>query len=350
MIKKAMVVRNQAQFNPLEYVRRLAAAVHSKQCEIFEESAVIEIDEQNGIVRTAAHSVTADHIVVATHTPKGFDVVHTELGPYREYAVAAALDRQPLPGGIFWSVGEQRTSTRAVILNGKRYVLMIGEKHKTGQNENPETSYQHLSDLMLARFDVQDISVKWSAQHYRAADGLPYIGSSAGAALVYIATGFGSDGLTYGTLAGMMIADEINGVDNPFAELYSPRRFTPVKSAKNFLKENLNVAGRYIKDYTRSADVKSFANLMRGEGGLVDAEGDKLAVYRDEFDHLHILSPVCTHLKCIVHWNRAERSWDCPCHGSRFDFDGNIIEGPALFPLQRHNVIADMDFDAPPLT
>lgn len=346
IVKKAMVVRNQAQFHPLRYVQQLAAAIHSQQCRIHEESAVVDIDEKNGVVNTAAHTVRADHIILATHTPKGFNLVQTELGPYREYAVAAQLREPQLPGGIFWSIGQKPTSTRAVMLNGKSYVMMIGEKHKTGQNTDPEAAYRTLAELLRARFAVQSIDYQWSAQHYRAADGLPYIGSSAGASSLYIATGFATDGLTYGTVAGKIIADEICGADNPYAALYSPRRFTPVKSAKNFLKENLNVAGRYIRDYATSPALKHFSNVKRGEGALVDVEGAKLAVYRDDADRLHILSPVCTHMKCIVQWNRTERSWDCPCHGSRFNYDGAVIEGPALMPLRHHDTAAEVDSDA----
>lgn len=337
LITKALVVRDQAQFNPLAYVRGLAAAIHSGQCRIFEETPVVDIDPEAGVVRTAAHTVTADHIVMATHTPKGFSVVQTELGPYREYAVAAPIEEFQLPGGIFWSAGEKPTSTRAVEMDGVQYVLMIGESHKTGQNNDPGSAYQRLEDLLRTRFLIRDPAFRWSAQNYRAADGLPYIGSSSGASRVYIATGFATDGLTYGTLAGMLIADEIEGRQNPFAELYSPRRFTPMKSARNFLKENLNVAGRYVKDYTQSPPLKNLSELAPDEGGLVELADGKMAAYRDRNSRLHLLSPVCTHLKCIVHWNRAERSWDCPCHGSRFDYDGRVIEGPALLPLQRQN-------------
>jgi Rieske Fe-S protein len=226
---------------------------------------------------------------------------------------------------------------------------MIGEKHKTGQKNDPESSYQHLAELLKSRFGAQDINFQWSAQHYRSVDGLPYIGCSPGASNIYMASGFGTNGLTYGSLAGMMLTDEICGTQNQFAELYSPRRFTPVKSVKNFLKENLNVASYYIKDYTQGTAFKSFSNIPRGEAGLVDVEGEKLAVYRDETDQLHIRSAVCTHLKCIVHWNRAEYSWDCPCHGSRFDYEGNVIEGPALLPLRRPEVLVeDLDSNATP--
>ncbi|HEV7618562.1 MAG TPA: FAD-dependent oxidoreductase [Burkholderiaceae bacterium] len=336
-VKAALVIENQAQFHPLKYVRQLANAIRSNDCLIFEDSPVLDIDEQQGVVRTASCTVKAEKIVMATHTPKGFNVLQTELGPYREYAVAALLGERQLPGGIFWSAGTPKGSTRLVELQGRPYALMIGEKHKTGQHQDTEAGYLALEASLRARFNVKAIAFQWSAQHYRAADGLPYIGLAPGSSRLYLASGFAADGLTYGTLTAIILADEITGTGSPFSELYSPRRFTPLKSAKNFFKENLNVASFYIKDYAQGAAAKKLAEVAPGEGELVDVDGDKMAVYRDESGRLYILSPVCMHLKCIVHWNRAERSWDCPCHGSRFCYDGKVIEGPALEPLQPYD-------------
>jgi glycine/D-amino acid oxidase-like deaminating enzyme/nitrite reductase/ring-hydroxylating ferredoxin subunit len=334
-IDKALVVSHQAQFHPLKYVRQLAAAIRSGQCQIFENTPMRDFDEGEGIVRTAECTVRAGHIVMATHTPKGFNAIQTELGPYREYAVAAALTGTRLPGGIFWSVGAEKHSTRLVEVDGKSYVLMIGEMHKTGQNDDPDAAYRKLEALLQARFNTGEAEFRWSAQQYRPADGLPYIGASISSERLHLACGFAADGLTYGTLAALIIADRICARDNPFAELYSPRRFTPLKSAAGFLKENLNVAGYYLKDYLKGAEVSQLAAVPLGAGRIVDVAGDKLAVYRDDNYELHVVSPVCTHLKCIVHWNQAERSWDCPCHGSRFSVDGAVLEGPAITPLQR---------------
>jgi glycine/D-amino acid oxidase-like deaminating enzyme/nitrite reductase/ring-hydroxylating ferredoxin subunit len=352
MIRKALVVSKQAQFNPFLYVRQLASVIQSAQCRICENSPVVEIDTDAGVARTASHAVRADHIVMATHTPKGFHVLQTELGPYREYAIAAPMGEKVLPGGIFWSAGEDKTSIRLANIEGKPYVLIIGEIFKTGQHDDPEASWNKLQEHLRNKFDTalgDDAQIfRWAAQQYRSADGLPYIGSSAASSGLYLATGFGADGLTWGSLAGMMIADEICGRKNPFAELYSPRRFTPMKSAKNFLKENLNVAGRYLKDYTQGVDIKNLADVPQGEGGLVEIDGQRVAAYREESGKLHALSPVCPHLKCIVHWNHAERSWDCPCHGSRFHYDGSVIEGPALSPLKPFEASSEVDLTSPP--
>lgn len=334
-IDQALVVSHQAQFHPLHYVRRLAAAIRSERCMIFEGSAVTGVNEDKGIVKTARHTVKAEHIVMATHTPKGFNPVQMELAPYREYAVAAPLAQKRLAGGIFWSAGPEKYSTRLVESRGEPYVLMIGEKHKTGHIEDSDAAYRKLEAEMQARFDTGATAFCWSAQHYRPVDGLPYIGAGIGSSRLYLASGFATDGLTYGTLAAIILSDQIAGKRHEFSDLYSPRRFTPVKSAAAFLKENLNVAAHYVKDYIKRAEAARVVEVRRGEGRIVDIGGDKLAVYRDDAWHLHVVSPVCTHLKCMVHWNQAERSWDCPCHGSRFSYDGEVLEGPALAPLPR---------------
>ncbi len=336
-IRKALVLRNQAQFHPLKYLRQLAAAIQSSICRIFEFANVIEINEQQGLVRTAEHTVRANHIIMATHVPKGFNLVQAELAAYREYAVVAAVEREQLPSGIFWSTGANPTSTRALRIGDQAYLMMVGGKHKTGQPTQAGDSYLALEAILQERFEVHSSSFRWSAQHYRAVDGLPYIGAAARGSRLYHATGFAADGLVYGTLAGVIVADQICSIDNPYAHLYAPHRFTPIKSAKNFIRENLNVASQYLKDYLQGADIKDIDRLLPGQGALVEHEGTKVAAYRDELNHLHLLSPVCTHLKCIVHWNSAERSWDCPCHGSRFQHDGKIIEGPALQPLARYD-------------
>ena len=337
-INRALVVSHQAQFHPLRYVRQLADAIQSDRCRIFENTPVTDYDDNAGTVVAAGHTVRARHIVMATHTPKGFNPIQTELGPYREYAAAAPLRSNKLPGGIFWSAGAEKHSTRLVEIGDHAYVLMIGEMHKTGQNQDPDASYHQLEAVLQARFDAGPVAFRWSAQQYRPADGLPYIGPAIGSSRLYLASGFAADGLTYGTLAAMIITDQICGRHNEFADLYSPRRFTPVRSAGAFLKENLNVAGYYLKDYIKGSDATRLAEVPRGEGRIVEIAGDRLAVYRDDSYQLHVVSPVCTHLKCIVHWNRAERSWDCPCHGSRFSYDGDVLEGPAIAALQKRTM------------
>jgi glycine/D-amino acid oxidase-like deaminating enzyme/nitrite reductase/ring-hydroxylating ferredoxin subunit len=334
-VQRALLIPDQAQFNPLRYVRQMAAAIVSPRCMLHEGTPVVEIDEEHGVLRTPGPRVRADHIVLATHTPKGLSVFHTALGPYREYAVAAAVESSLLPGGIFWSLGPESYSVRRAEIGGRAHVLLIGELHKTGQREDSDMAWQTLEQALRARFGIGVPTHRWAAQQYRAADYLPYIGPSPSSDHLHLACGYGPDGLVYGTLAAILIADRIAGRSNPWSELYSPRRFTPVKSAAQFVKENLNVAGYYVKDYFQGPDAATLDDVGRGEGRIMDSGGDKIAVYRDDKDRLHAVSAVCTHMKCVVHWNRAERSWDCPCHGSRFSPQGDVLEGPAMSPLAR---------------
>lgn len=329
---RGVVLRAQAQINPLAYVTGLAAAVRSTQCQFFEHAAALDIDDNT--IKTAHATLRARHIVMATHTPKGFHPIQTELGPYSEYGVAGPVDA-PLAPGIFWSLGEAKHSVRGFSHGGRDYVMVIGSKHKTGQADDTEAHYRALEDYLRSQFKVSEISHRWTAQHFRPADGLPYIGRLRGHDDIYIASGYATDGLVYGTLAATLLCDEITGKENRWAELYSARRFAPLKSAGEFIKENTNVAAQMARDLLTNLPKTALEEIAPGEGRLVEYDGHKAAACRDAQGQLRLLSPFCTHLKCVVHWNRAEATWDCPCHGSRFAADGSVLEGPALHPLQR---------------
>lgn len=331
----AIVIDNQASFHPLNYVRGLARRIAWDSCRIFERSEVLEMDYDHGAVRTAAGRVAAKAIVMATHTPKGFDLVQTELGPYREYAIAATLRTGAYPQGIYWSEEPERHSIRSLRHGDREWLIVVGYRHKTGQEADAEGCYRKLEDYTRSNFDIESIDHRWSAQGYYPVDGLPLIGQSGTHKNLYIATGFRADGLTYGTVAARILAGEILGKADPFADLYKASRVRPVKAAKDFLKENFNVAAEYVKDYASMTKVKSADEVPAGEGRIVEVDGKRCALYRDESGTVTCVSPICPHLKCIVHWNNAEKSWDCPCHGSRFAVDGSVIEGPAPKPLER---------------
>ena len=276
-------------------------------------------------------------MIMATHTPKGISFLHTLLGPYREYAIAVKLRGGYPPPGIYWSTEQpHHHSLRSYSAGDQQYLVVIGEPHKVGQHEHNDELFGKLEEFVQKRFDVESVVYRWAGQHYRPADGLPYIGESAASPDVYIATGFATDGLAYGTAAAILIKDLINNTPNPLADVYDARRFTPVASATEFVKENVNVIAQYLKDLPGTADEGEFADVAPGEGRTVETDGAKYAVYREDNGALHVVSAVCTHMDCIVDWNRAERSWDCPCHGSRFTVDGEVIEGPAIAPLQQY--------------
>lgn len=337
------MVPNQAQFNPLKYVKALAENIHSDHCMIFENSRAVKIQEgETCTVETEEGSITAQYIIMATHTPLGIYFVQSSLAAYREYAVAVKLNSEYPAPGIFWDMIENEHYSMRVYDSPKGKVLMVlGEMHKTGQKDYNEECFDNLEKFLRDRFDVASVEYKWSAQQFKAADGIPYIGLSSGNNKTYIATGFSADGLTYGTLAAMIIADEILGNDNPWAKTYDASRLTPIASASNFIKENLNVAAELIKDTLKKAEVKNFTDIQPGEGKIVEIEGQKCAASRTQEGELFAVSAICTHMGCTVHWNQAEASWDCPCHGSRFTQKGEVIEGPAIAPLKNINTKDD---------
>lgn len=333
--QQALKIEGQGQFHPLRFVQQLAQGIASERCQIFENSPVLEIDGGKRTVRTAGGEIHAAAIVMATHIPKGFNLLQTEVGPYREYGIAGRLTSAPFPAGIFWTLEEPSHSIRTIDVDGTTYLIVIGEDHKTGHQDNSVDYFQRVEEFARTRFNLDTIEYRWSAQNYRPADKLPYIGRTAASEDIHVATGFGTNGLLYGPLAAMIISDNILGEPNLWEEIYQATRFTPVKGAEKFIKENVDVAMQYIKDYLTRAEREKLDDVLPGEGKVAELQGKRVAVYRDAAGEWSAVSPVCTHLGCIVHWNALEKSWDCPCHGSRFQPDGMIIEGPALKPLER---------------
>lgn len=321
----------QAQFNPLSYVQQLAVAIASDDCRIFENTKVMSVEDDDPcVVHTDRGRVIAKKVVMATHSPKGIYAVHTAMEPYREYALAARLNGELPQPGIYWHVQENaHYSVRPFSDARGNFLLVLGQPHKVGNKEDNEQNLKKVEEYMREHFDVDRIEYTWAAQNYKPADNLPYIGVSPAEKNIYIATGFAADGLVYGTLAGMLISDAIQGQENRWAKMYNPKRFTPVASAEKFIKENVSVATNLLRDYLFYGEAKELKEINAGEGKTLMIEGERLAAYRDNEGHLHLVSAICTHMGCIVHWNNAEKSWDCPCHGSRFSVDGEVLEGPA---------------------
>ncbi|PRY13800.1 glycine/D-amino acid oxidase-like deaminating enzyme [Pontibacter ummariensis] len=329
-------VAHQAQFNPLQYVQQLAAAIAGESCRIFEQTKVLDVEDgEPCVVHTSHGKVTAKAVIKATHSPIGRYVVHTEMEVHREYALAVRLKGDLPPDGIYWHMEEkQMYSVRPYSTEEGNFLLVLDASHKIGHVEQTEKSFKRVEEYLRAHFEVDEIAFTWAAQNYKPADGLPYIGTSFTEENVYMATGFAADGLTWGTLASIMIGDALFGRESPWASFYDPKRFTPAASAKRFLKENKDVVTHLVKDYLLRGDEKELDEIKPGEGKVVALEDGKVAAFRDEQGQLHVVSAVCTHMGCLVHWNNGEKSWDCPCHGSRFSVDGQVLEGPAIENLE----------------
>ncbi|RNI31951.1 FAD-dependent oxidoreductase [Rufibacter immobilis] len=336
-ISSAMRVENQAQFNPMAYVKGLAAHTAGPNCQIFENSQVTYVEEGSpNVVHTEHGKVRAKQVIHATHTPKGIWFLHTLLGPYREYALAVSLN-SPYPEGTFWDFHAMHHHSMRTYVNdaGEPFLLILGEPHKVGHQEDNEASFRKLEEFARERFDVKNVEYRWAAQHYKPADSLPYIGRRDKNSEIYVGTGYEADGLTFGTLAGMIISDLILGKENQWAEMYSPTRHNPKKAAGKFIKENVDVMAQYLKDLPYRSQVEELADIKPGDGKNIEMDGKNYGAYRDDTGKLHVVSAVCTHMACLVHFNKAEKSWDCPCHGSRFGVDGKVLEGPAYLDLSR---------------
>ncbi|WP_052290810.1 (2Fe-2S)-binding protein [Candidatus Amoebophilus asiaticus] len=230
------------------------------------------------------------------------------------------------------------TSTHNIFSKDIDTIIVAGNNHKTGQPLLREHIDHFISteQYIKQHYGVDTIQATWSAQHYKTADSIPYIGpANRSSKRIYVATGYATDGLIYGTVAGIILSDLVIGKENSWASVYNSNRFTPIASFGSFVKENLNTSLYYLLGYVRSMFERKLAAIKPGEGKVISAKGKKVAAYRNKDGTFKIVSAVCTHMRCIVAWNGAEKSWDCPCHGSRFSVDGNIIEGPALDPLHK---------------
>lgn len=332
---KGIRLNGSAQLNPLLYVQGIATAIRD-QCQIFENTKVEEIHESAEsveIITAEGCKVKSSYLIHASHTPKGITLFHTVLEAHREYGIAGKIESDH-PEGIYFGYysASDVTSSRVYERNAQKYLICVGGPHKVGHGDGID-QLNSLEQCAYEHFGLKEITHRWGAQNYKSADFVPYIGPKTQNSNIYIATGFSSHGLVYGTVAAMVMSDLITKKKNPFAAIYKPSRFNPLKSAEKVLKANTDVFGQLVKDYLFTNNGGPFSAVPIGQAKVVNHEGHKLAVFREDEESFKICSAICTHLGCIVHWNGVESSWDCPCHGSRFDTDGQVIEGPALKPL-----------------
>lgn len=328
----------QAAFHILNYMFGLATAFQRLGGRLFTGAHVQKVQGGGAayVMTDEGLTVNADHIVVATNTPVNDWVkMHTKQAAYRTYVVGFEVPKDSYPGFLLWDMADPYHYVRRVRAGEHDLLIVGGEDHKTGQAYDMSTRYAQLELWTREYFThLGPVRYRWSGQVMEPVDALAFIGRNPmDEGNVYIATGDSGNGMTHGTIAGMLITDLIHGRANPWQALYDPARKT-MKAAPEFVKENSNVVGHLVKDWVAPAEVSTVEAIRPGEGALVRRGASKLAVYRDEQGRLHERSAICTHLGCVVQWNRAEKSWDCPCHGSRYDCDGRILNGPAIRPLQ----------------
>jgi len=335
----AVRVEGQAQFHPRHYLLGLAADLSRRGGLVFERTRVIGLREGEPcrLATETGATVTARDVVVATHYPV-FDraLLFARLAPRRELVVAAPLDAAADPGGMYISHSEGKRSVRtAPLADGRRLLIVTGEDFTPGAADVAER-YRRLDAWMHDRFPVGETVYRWAAQDNDPSDRIAMVGPlHPGARHTYVATGFGGWGMTGGVMAGALLAGLIAGRSPAWAELYDPGRvWSTLKEAPALLRQQAEVGLRFVGDRLRTTGVDTVADIAPGAGAVVRIGGRRCAVHRDDEGVVHAVSARCTHLGCLVAFNDAERTWDCPCHGSRFDVDGTVVHGPAVRPLE----------------
>ena len=335
-VEAAVRFGDQAEFHVRKYLLALAAGLPGDGCDVFENSHAVEVDvDEDILVKTPGGRVRAQHVVMATHYPfLDRSLAFARVYPQRSYALVCRIAGTP-PDGMFISGDSPTRSVRAVPVDGEELLLVGGEGHKTGQGGDTEECYRRLEAYAREHWDVRSVEYRWSAQDNTTVDSLPYVGpATPREKRLLMATGFAKWGMTNGTAAARILADRILGAANPYAELFDPNRFKPRASVGKFVEENAQVGARFVGDRVTKRGTRPIEELAPGEGDIVRLHGEKVAGHRRDDGTLVAVSPVCTHLGCQVNWNRAERSWDCPCHGSRFAPEGDVLQGPAVHRLE----------------
>jgi glycine/D-amino acid oxidase-like deaminating enzyme/nitrite reductase/ring-hydroxylating ferredoxin subunit len=335
-IKAAVRFENQAQFHPRKYLLALAQEIIKHGGSIYEQTRAIDIEENGAYVITTkdGKKVTAEKVIIASHYPfyNKHGIYFARIYSERSYALGVKV-KEKYPGGMYITAEDPAKSLRSQTSDDGELIIISGEHHKTGQGKDTTNHYEALIAFAKDHFTVEDIPYRWSTQDCMTLDDVPYIGHyTADTPNLYVATGYGKWGMTNSTVSAMILSDLIVRGRSPYQDVYNPSRKTIAASAKEFVKENVNVAKELIKG--KFSPLPNDFEIKPGEGKVINGNGERMGAFRDEQGVLHLVNTTCTHMGCELQWNSAERSWDCPCHGSRFTYEGDIIEGPAVMPLE----------------
>lgn len=335
--EKAIVYRAQAQLHPTKYVHALARAFEEAGGVIIQNCRVTKVFGNAPLTtETSLGSLQSDYFIWATHTPPGVNLLHFRIAPYRSYVMALKLADGNYPDGLAYDMYDPYHYYRTQEVDGEKYLIAGGEDHKTAHQENTDRCFTELESYLRKHFSISEISHRWSSQYFEPADGLAYIGHLPGnPEKVLVACGFGGNGITYSHVAALLLSDLILKGSSVYEKLFSPSRVKPVAGFANFVKENADVVKEFVTKRLSQTKIKELSELAAGEARLVKYEGESIALYKDENGQVHAVNPTCPHALCVVGWNSAEKSWDCPCHGSRFSVDGELLTGPARSNLDK---------------
>ena len=339
----AMMLAGQGRVHPTKYLRGLLHAAVERGCAVYEHSPIEAISDDPPGVVAGGTRLECDTVLVATHNPLGNlhgivqgSLLQTRLAPYTSYVISGMVPHGSLSDALYWDTATPYRYCRIAPASGGDVVIYGGEDHKTGQGPEPaDAPFTRLEESLRSLVPGVTVSHRWSGQVIETDDGLPFIGETSPGQ--FVATGFGGNGMTFGTLAGLMVTDAVAGRENPWSKLFDLHR-SRAKGLWNYLKENKDYPYYLIRDRFAGSGGQSLRVLQRGEGRVLDLAGRRVAAFRADDGAVTLLSPTCTHLGCAVAWNAVERSWDCPCHGSRFSTDGRVLAGPAQTPLERVDV------------
>ena len=332
----ALEFQDQAQFHPIKYLLALARSFVVLGGVIAENTKIDTLEKEDEIHIGVSDTIRikARNVLYATHIPPGINSYSLRCAPYRSYVLGVKLEADNYPEALVYDMQEPYHYFRTHIVDGEKLLIVGGNDHKTGHNE-PEKAFEDLEKYVREYYAVSSIKYKWSSQYYVPADGFPYIGQMPEApAGVYCATGYNGNGMMLGTIAGKILADLVQGKESKYAKIFSPSRLKPVAGFTAFVQENADVAYHFVADRFGIHEMESLKALPPGTGEVVEVDGKKIAAYRNDNGEIFALNPVCTHAGCIVNWNSEEKSWDCPCHGARFDIHGQVLTGPATAPLE----------------
>jgi len=335
-IKAAERFDNQAQFHPRKYILALAGEIPGDGSHIFEQTRAVDFHEGQPctVISEDGFKVTAEKVIIASHFPaygsNGY--YFARMYPERSYVLGVTI-KEKFPGGMYITAEDPGRSLRSTPYENEELVLIGGEHHKTGQGPNTNIHYKNLIEFAKETYEVTGIPFRWSTQDYTTLDDVPYVGNiTSKSPDVYTATGFRKWGMTNGTASAMILRDLIVRGESPWAPVYDPSRFEGDPMIKNFVTTNFDVAKHLIGDKLKP--VSKDVNIKPGEAKIIVHDDEKVGIYKDKKNKIHAVNITCTHMGCDLAWNAAELSWDCPCHGSRFTYEGDIIEGPALKTLR----------------
>ncbi|NJD77365.1 MAG: FAD-dependent oxidoreductase [Candidatus Methanoperedens sp.] len=334
----AIHYKNQAQFHPRKYLLSLAKLIPGNGSFIFENTRALDVEESEPHrIKTDRGYLIAKNVIIATHFPfLNQGMFFARMEPYRSYVLGVRIADE-VPEEMFDSSKDPSHYIRTQPTPDGLLVIVGGEDHPTGHAANTVEHYERLEQFARNHFQIKSIDYHWSTQDNYSFDKVPFIGRfTPGSKHLYVATAFKGWGMTHGMVAATILSDLILGRSNPYQELYNPGRYKLLTTGGKLITQNIQIAETLLKG--RLSRPEKFSSINIREAKVVDVKGEEVAVYKDDKGNIHAVSPACTHMGCIVSWNSAEKSWDCPCHGSRFNFNGEVIHSPAVKNLERKEI------------